>query len=120
MYVQVPIASIVFITLVGFCMGPMFASGVIILTRLLPVELHVAAVSFVASTGRVGAALVPFGIGTIIKGFGIGVFRFAVSFLSILALLFCIPLSQQQPIMSHTSSHEELEGDVEGEEVSLM
>ncbi|KAF2802422.1 MFS general substrate transporter [Mytilinidion resinicola] len=111
-FVQVPIASIVFMTLIGFFMGPMFASGIVILTRLLPAELHVAAVSFTASAGQVGAAFLPFGIGAFIQGMGIGVFRFAVVILSILALLAWVPVSRQRPAISSPSyeDHDE-EGD---------
>lgn len=110
-FVHVPIASIVFMTLIGFFMGPMFASGVVLLTRLLPAELHVAAVSFVASAGQVGAALLPFGIGAFIKGLGIGVFRFAVIIQSTLALLAWIPVSQQRPTVPSPHSYEDHEGE---------
>jgi len=108
-----PIASIVFMTLIGFFMGPMFPSGVVILTRLLPAELHVAAVSFVASAGQVGAALLPFCIGAFIQRLGIDVFRFAVVILSILALLAWVPVSQQRQTITSPSFE-----DREGEETS--
>jgi fucose permease len=111
-FVQVRITSIVLMTLIGFFMGPMFASGVVILTQLLPAELHVAAVSLTSSAGQIGAALLPFGIGAFIQGLGIGVFRFAVVVLSILTLFTWIPLSQQRPtILSSSSSCEDLESE---------
>lgn len=116
---HVPIVSIVFMTLMGFFMGPMFASGVVILTRLLPAELHIAAVSFAASAGQVGAALLPFGIGAFIEGFGIGFFRFAVIILSVLALLSWIPVSRQRPTMLPSSFHEDFEEE-EGETDPLL
>lgn len=109
-FARIPIASIVFMTLIGFFMGPMFASGVIVLTRLLPAELHVAAVSFVSSAGQAGAALLPFGIGAFIQRLRIGVFHFAVATLSILALLFWISISQQRPKIP-SPSYEGHEGD---------
>ncbi|KAH9205878.1 major facilitator superfamily domain-containing protein [Leptodontidium sp. 2 PMI_412] len=97
--------SIFLMTFVGFFMGPMFASGVVLMTRLLPAELHVAAVSFVASAGQVGAALLPFGIGALIQGIGIGVFRFAVINRStILALMAWIPVSRLQQTTSQQCS----------------
>ncbi|KAF2119529.1 major facilitator superfamily domain-containing protein [Lophiotrema nucula] len=70
--------SIVLMTLLGFLLGPMFPSGVVVLTQLLPKDLHVAAVSFVASLGQVGGALLPFGIGAVVDRLGIAVFRFAI------------------------------------------
>lgn len=73
-----PAVSIVTMTFLGFFMGPLFPSGIVVLTRLLPKRLHVAAVSFVASVGQVGAALLPFAIGAIVDVTGIGVFRFAI------------------------------------------
>lgn len=90
-FLHASIPSIVFMTFIGFFMVPMFASGVIILTRLPPAELHVAAVSFGASVGQVGAALLPFGIGAVIQGLGIGDFRYAVVILTALAFLSWIP-----------------------------
>jgi fucose permease len=67
-------------------MGPLFPSGVVVLTRLLPGELHIAAVSFVASLGQVGAAFLPFAIGAVVQSLGIGVFRYAILVETVLAL----------------------------------
>jgi fucose permease len=106
-----PITSVVLMAFVGFFMGPMFASGVVILTRLLPVDLHVAAVSCVASAGQIGAALLPFLIGAFIKGLGIGIFRVAVVALSIMALSVWIPISRQQPAKHRFHDNERRSGD---------
>ncbi|KAF2260288.1 MFS transporter-like protein [Lojkania enalia] len=91
--VRLPVASIAFMAMVGFFMGPMFPSGVVVLTRLIPKELHIPAVSFVASVGQVGAALLPFGIGAVIQGLGISIFRYAIIVLSTIALLVWIAFS---------------------------
>lgn len=80
-------ASVALMTLLGFVMGPLFPSGVVVLTRLLPGELHVAAVSFVASLGQVGGAFLPFAIGAVVQGLGIGVFRYAILLQTFLSLL---------------------------------
>jgi fucose permease len=72
------VASVVLMTLLGFVMGPLFPSGVVVLTRLLPVELHIAAVSFVSSLGQIGGAFFPFAIGAVVESLGISVFRFAI------------------------------------------
>jgi fucose permease len=84
--IRIPAVSIVFMTLLGFFSGPLFPSGVVVLTRLLPGELHVPAVSFVASIGQVGAAVLPFGIGAVVQGLGIGVFQWALPGFSGLSL----------------------------------
>jgi fucose permease len=73
-----PIVSVVVMALLGFVMGPLFPSAVVVLTRLLPRELHIAAVSFVASLGQIGGAFLPFAIGAVVQSLGIGVFRFAI------------------------------------------
>ncbi|TVY68755.1 Bypass of stop codon protein [Lachnellula suecica] len=91
------IESVIFISMIGFFMGPMYPSGVVVLTRQLPAELHVAAVSFTASAGQAGAAILPFTIGVVIQTLGIGVFPAAVIVLSILALLAWLPASRQRP-----------------------
>jgi fucose permease len=81
-----PIASVVLMTLLGFVMGPLFPSGVVVLTRLLPGELHIAAVSFVSSLGQVGGAFLPFAIGAVVQSLGIGVFRYAILLQTVLSL----------------------------------
>ncbi|KAF2022828.1 MFS general substrate transporter [Setomelanomma holmii] len=81
-----PIVSVVVMTMLGLVMGPMFPSGIVVLTRLLPRELHIAAVSFVASLGQIGGAFLPFAIGAVVQSLGIGVFSYAVLVQIILAL----------------------------------
>lgn len=114
-FVPVPIASIFFMTLIGFFMGPMFASGVVILTQLLPRKVNIAAVSFVASAGQVGAALLPFCTGVFIRGLGVGILRVVVVILPVLALLVWIQVLRQWPSVPSHSSHEysDVQGDVD-------
>lgn len=112
LFAAIPSASVsvMLMVVLGFLMGPLFPSGVIVLTQLLPKELHVAAVSFVASLGQVGGALLPFGIGAVVEGLGIGVFRFAILVQSILAMLLWIVFSRLGPIASafdRSSAHED-------------
>ncbi|KAF2662440.1 MFS transporter-like protein [Lophiostoma macrostomum CBS 122681] len=91
---RVPAVSMVFMTLLGLFSGPLFPSGVVVLTRLLPAELHVPAVSLVASMGQIGAAVLPFGIGAVVQRLGIGVFQFALPVFSAVSLglwlVFCM------------------------------
>ncbi|KAK8086075.1 MFS transporter [Apiospora phragmitis] len=63
--------AIVLIALVGFCLGPLFPSAIVLLVQLLPRHLHVRAVSVVALVGQVGAALLPFGLGVMAEVVGI-------------------------------------------------
>ena len=94
------IVSVVLMVILGFLMGPLFPSGVIVLTQLLPKELHVAAVSFVASLGQVGGALLPFGIGAVVEGLGIGVFKYAILVQSVLAMLLWIVFARLRPVVA--------------------
>ena len=61
--------------LLGFFCGPLFPNGVVLLIHHLPKSLHVRAVSFVASLGQVGAAILPFALGATSQHLGIQVFR---------------------------------------------
>ncbi|EUC31294.1 hypothetical protein COCCADRAFT_101660 [Bipolaris zeicola 26-R-13] len=92
-------ASIIFMTATGFVHGPLFPSGVVVLTRLLPAELHVAAVSFVASLGQIGGAVLPFAIGAVVQGLGIGVFRFAILVETLVALLVWFAFARLRPAL---------------------
>jgi fucose permease len=92
-----PISSVVLMTMLGSIMGPFFPSGVVVLTRLLPGELHVAAVSFVSSLGQVGGAFLPFAIGAVIQSLGIGVFRYAILAQTVLALVVWVAFARVRP-----------------------
>ncbi|KZM18433.1 transmembrane transport [Ascochyta rabiei] len=105
------VSSVILMVILGFLVGPLFPSGVIVLTQLLPKELHVAAVSFVASLGQVGGALLPFGIGAVVEGLGIGIFRYAILVQSILAMVIWVAFARIRPAVSITldrsSTHED-------------
>ncbi|KAF2131310.1 MFS general substrate transporter [Dothidotthia symphoricarpi CBS 119687] len=89
--VRGPVVSLVLMSVLGVVMGPLFPSGVVVLTQVLPREMHVAGVSFVASVGQVGGGLLPFGIGAVVEGWGIGVFRYAVLGLLVVGLgVWCV------------------------------
>lgn len=73
----VPVAAVdtALIAGVGLFLGPLFPSGIVVLARALPKELHVGAVSFVAAVGQLGAALLPFVLGSLSQWLGIQVFQ---------------------------------------------
>lgn len=50
------VVSITAVILLGFFLGPLFPSGIVMITGLLPKKLHVSAVSFVIFVGQLGAA----------------------------------------------------------------
>lgn len=49
--------SAVAVALIGFTIGPLFPAGIVVATKLLPQELHVAAIGFSAALGGGGAAV---------------------------------------------------------------
>lgn len=103
--------SVVLMVALGTLMGPLFPSGVIVLTQLLPKEMHIAAVSFVASLGQVGGALFPVGIGAVVEGLGIGIFRYAILIQSVLAMAIWVAFARLRPAVSvslnRNSAHED-------------
>ncbi len=85
------ILSAVAIALVGFFIGPLFPSTVIMATKLLPQELHVAAIGFAAAVGGGGAAVLPFAVGAIANAKGVQTLQPII--LALLAILLGIWLS---------------------------
>ncbi|KAK7457531.1 MFS transporter [Colletotrichum acutatum] len=74
MIVQVLWVSVLSMALLGFVMGPLFPSCIVEFVHYLPKELHVGAVSFVASLGQVGGAILPYILGAITQVAGLQVF----------------------------------------------
>ncbi|OQE22906.1 hypothetical protein PENFLA_c012G01748 [Penicillium flavigenum] len=90
------IVSAVAVAFVGFFMGTIFPGVVIVATRLLPKNLHVAAIGFAAAFSMGGGAVFPFMIGAIAQAKGVTVLQpillamLAVS-LGIWATMFRLP-----------------------------
>ena len=68
-------ASIVFVTLLGFFLGPLFPAAIVAATKLLPAGAHVGAIGFAAAFGGGGAAIFPFAVGAIAQGSGVQVLQ---------------------------------------------
>ncbi|KAF7540231.1 hypothetical protein G7Z17_g12249 [Cylindrodendrum hubeiense] len=68
-------ASVVFVMLLGFFLGPMFPAAVVVATKLLPADYHVSAIGFAAALGGGGASLFPFAIGAIAQHKGVEVLQ---------------------------------------------
>ncbi|KAF2679210.1 MFS general substrate transporter [Lentithecium fluviatile CBS 122367] len=110
-FMRSPVGAVVLMALLGACMGPLFPSGVVVLTRLLPPELHVQAVSFVSSLGQVGGAALPFGIGAFVDGVGIGVFRWVILGFTGLSLVVWLAFAGLKPTKGEGSVAMEREED---------
>ncbi|KAF9884579.1 hypothetical protein FE257_001463 [Aspergillus nanangensis] len=65
------IVSAIAVSVQGFFLGPLFPCAVVVMTKLLPKHLHVAAIGFVAAFGGGGAAVLPFVAGGIAQGSGV-------------------------------------------------
>ncbi|KAJ4392991.1 hypothetical protein N0V93_002195 [Gnomoniopsis smithogilvyi] len=88
--VDMAAVSTALITAIGLFLGPLFPSGIVVLARALPRNLHVGAVSFVASVGQLGAALLPFVLGSLSQWLGIKVFQgFILAMLVGTLLIWC-------------------------------
>ncbi|KAL1842601.1 hypothetical protein VTJ49DRAFT_4781 [Mycothermus thermophilus] len=68
-------ASAVFVTFVGFFMGPLFPAAIVVATKLLPRDYHVSAIGFAAAFGGGGAAVLPFAVGAIAEKKGVEVLQ---------------------------------------------
>lgn len=88
--VDMAAVSTALVTAIGFFLGPLFPSGIVVLAQALPRELHVGAVSFVASVGQLGAAMLPFILGSLSQWLGIKVFQaFILAMLVGTLLIWC-------------------------------
>lgn len=67
--------SSVAVAFVGVCLGPLFPAVVVAATKLLPANLHVAAIGFAAAFGGGGAAILPFAVGAIAQAAGVRVLQ---------------------------------------------
>ncbi|CAG8934513.1 unnamed protein product [Penicillium salamii] len=69
------IVSAVAVSLVGFFMGTIFPGVVIVATRMLPRNIHVAAIGFAAAFSMGGGAVFPFMIGAIAQAKGVTILQ---------------------------------------------
>ncbi|KAF8456936.1 major facilitator superfamily domain-containing protein [Terfezia claveryi] len=63
--------SAVSVALLGYFIGPLFPSAIVVQTRLLPQRLHVSAVGFATAVGGSGAAIFPFVVGAVASKTGV-------------------------------------------------
>ncbi|KAF5011492.1 hypothetical protein FDECE_2411 [Fusarium decemcellulare] len=53
------VASVIFVMLLGFFLGPLFPAAIVAATKLLPADYHISAIGFAAAIGGGGAAIDP-------------------------------------------------------------
>jgi len=82
------LASAVAVAFLGMFLGPIFSSGIIMATKLLPGHLHVPSIGFSTALGGTGGAIFPFIVGAIAQAKGVGVMQPIV--LAMLAMLLVI------------------------------
>ncbi|KAB5583351.1 major facilitator superfamily domain-containing protein [Coniochaeta sp. 2T2.1] len=69
------IASAIFVSFLGFFLGPLFPAAIVAATKLLPSDYHVSAIGFAAAFGGGGAAIFPFAVGAIAQHKGVEVLQ---------------------------------------------
>ncbi|KAL7271777.1 hypothetical protein RUND412_005440 [Rhizina undulata] len=69
------VTDAVMISLLGVFLGPSFPTGISIMTKLLPRELHTAAIGFSSTVGMAGSAAFPFMTGAVAAKAGVGVLQ---------------------------------------------
>ncbi|KAJ0339834.1 hypothetical protein COL922a_004052 [Colletotrichum nupharicola] len=87
------VASIIFVTFLGFFLRPLFPAVIVAATKLLPNDYHVSAIGFAAAFGGGGAAMFPFAIGAIAQSKGAQVLQPIIMAILVfsLALWLCLP-----------------------------
>jgi fucose permease len=79
--------SLVTVAFLGFFLGPLFPSGVVMVARLLPKHLHVSALAIAAAIGQIGGAFSPFVVGALTQHWGVQIFQLIIFGLLLLVLL---------------------------------
>jgi fucose permease len=76
------VASAIFVSFLGFFLGPLFPAAIVVAAKLLPAEYHVSAIGFAAAVGGAGAAIFPFVVGAVAQSRGVEVLQpFALAIL---------------------------------------
>lgn len=82
------VANAVAVAFLGMFLGPVFPSGIIMATKLLPGHLHIPSVGFSTALGGCGGAVFPFIVGAIAQSKGVGVLQPII--LAMLAVLLVV------------------------------
>lgn len=68
------IGGAVAVSFLGFLLGPAYPCATTVLSRLLPAEIQMSAISFITTAGSSGGAVVPFTTGTLVRLSGLVLF----------------------------------------------
>ncbi|KAJ5714207.1 uncharacterized protein N7483_011388 [Penicillium malachiteum] len=94
--------SAVSVSLVGFFLGTIFPGVVVVATRLLPKDLHIAAIGFAAALSMGGGAVFPFFIGAISQAKGVCILQpILLAMLAVALGIWGTILGAQRPEQSH-------------------
>ncbi|CAG9980811.1 unnamed protein product [Clonostachys byssicola] len=70
--IEVTLACVI---MLGFFLGPLFPAAIVVMTKLLPAEEHVASIGIAAAIGGSGAAILPFVVGVLAERKGVEVLQ---------------------------------------------
>ncbi|PQE31527.1 hypothetical protein CJF32_00011274 [Rutstroemia sp. NJR-2017a WRK4] len=83
--------SAVAIALLGMFLGPLFPTAIVLVTKLMPKELHVGSIGFATALGGSGGAIFPFVVGAIAQSKGVQTLQpVVVAILVVIAGLWCL------------------------------
>ncbi|KAL2064433.1 hypothetical protein VTL71DRAFT_4927 [Oculimacula yallundae] len=99
------IVSAVAVSLLGVFMGPMFPTAIVLVTKLLPRDLHVGCIGFGTAFGGSGGAIFPFMVGAIAQRKGVKTLQPVILALLVTMSLLWIALPK-----SRRKGHESEEG----------
>lgn len=87
------IGAMVFVSCLGFFLGPLFPAAIVLATKILPTEYHVSAIGFSSAIGGGGAAVLPFAVGAVAEGHGVGVLQpiILVVLFFLIVIWVCLP-----------------------------
>lgn len=85
------IVSAVAVAFLGFFLGPLFPSAVMVAAKLLPKQIHVSAIGFAMSFGGIGGTVFPFAIGAIAGHKGVQVLQPII--LALILFIACVWLT---------------------------
>lgn len=81
-------ATIVFVVILGFFLGPVFPAAIVVMTKLLPPDQHVISIGLTAALGGGGSAVFPFIVGAIAEHHGVKVLQpFVLAVLAVVGIL---------------------------------
>lgn len=104
------IVSAVAVAFLGMFLGPLFPTAVVLMTKLLPRDLHVGSIGFATAFGGSGGALFPFIIGAIAQHRGVKSLQpvIVALFVAMILLWICLPRAGRKDHDDTQESAEEI------------